>query len=157
MLFARRRLAGLPRRDSGLGATGKRIHQTLADNPRIGLKVVAVLDDNPAHTPVSIPGLFAGPSPAAWKSPGSTKLATGLSVCPGLSRQELLDLVDRYGHCFGHISTIIPDLIGIASLGICVREVGGVIGLEVTRQLLRPSARFANGSWIWFWRLFLSL
>jgi Undecaprenyl-phosphate galactose phosphotransferase WbaP len=62
---------------------------------------------------------------------------------PGLSRKELLELLDSYGHCFGHVM-IIPDLIGMASLGICVREVGGIIGLEVTRQLLRPSARFAK-------------
>src|SRR6185437_10340735 len=63
-------------------------------------------------------------------------------VCmPGLSRKELFRLMDRYGHCFSHIM-VIPDLIGMASLGLSVREVGGVIGLEVTQRLLRPSAQF---------------
>jgi Undecaprenyl-phosphate galactose phosphotransferase WbaP len=36
---------------------------------------------------------------------------------------------------------VIPDLIGMASLGLSVRDVGGVIGLEVTQRLLRPSAQ----------------
>jgi Undecaprenyl-phosphate galactose phosphotransferase WbaP len=59
---------------------------------------------------------------------------------PELSRDELLNLVDRYGKCFGHL-IVIPNLIGMTSLGINAREVGGIIGLEVTQQLLRPSSR----------------
>jgi Undecaprenyl-phosphate galactose phosphotransferase WbaP len=64
---------------------------------------------------------------------------------PGLHRQELLSLIERYGQCFGHL-IVIPNLIGMTSLGICAREVGGIIGLEVSQQLLRPSARFAKRS-----------
>jgi Undecaprenyl-phosphate galactose phosphotransferase WbaP len=48
--------------------------------------------------------------------------------------------VDRYGRCFGHL-IVIPNLIGMTSLGICAREVGGMIGLEVSQKLLRPSSR----------------
>ena len=55
----------------------------------------------------------------------------------------MLRLIDLYGACFSHI-LVIPNLIGMTSLGICAREMGGIIGLEVTRQLLRPSARFAK-------------
>ena len=42
---------------------------------------------------------------------------------PELSRDDLLDLVDRYGKCFGHL-IVIPNLIGMTSLGISAREVG---------------------------------
>jgi Undecaprenyl-phosphate galactose phosphotransferase WbaP len=62
---------------------------------------------------------------------------------PSLSRNELLRLLDRYGQCFGHVM-VIPDLIGMSSIGIRVREMRGIIGLEVTRQLLRPSAKIAK-------------
>jgi Undecaprenyl-phosphate galactose phosphotransferase WbaP len=34
----------------------------------------------------------------------------------------------------------------MTSLGICARELGGIVGLEVTRQLLRPSSRFIKRS-----------
>jgi Undecaprenyl-phosphate galactose phosphotransferase WbaP len=62
---------------------------------------------------------------------------------PELSRHELLNLVDSYGKCFGHL-IVIPNLIGMTSLGICAREVGGIIGLEVSQKLLRPSSRFVK-------------
>lgn len=62
---------------------------------------------------------------------------------PSLSRDELLRIIDLYSACFSHV-LIIPNLIGMTSLGICARELGGIVGLEVTRQLLRPSARFAK-------------
>jgi Undecaprenyl-phosphate galactose phosphotransferase WbaP len=62
---------------------------------------------------------------------------------PGLSRKDLLQLMDKYGHCFGHVM-VVPNLIGMASLGVNVKEIGGVIGLEVTQKLLLPGPRFAK-------------
>jgi Undecaprenyl-phosphate galactose phosphotransferase WbaP len=62
---------------------------------------------------------------------------------PNLSREQLLPLLNRYGQCFSHVM-VIPDLMGMASLDVSVREVGGLIGLEVTQKLLRPSAQCAK-------------
>ncbi len=70
----------------------------------------------------------------------SQRIPYGIVCMPELIAPRLLELVDRYGKCFGHL-IIIPNLIGMTSLGISAREVGGVIGLEVRQQLLRPTAR----------------
>jgi Undecaprenyl-phosphate galactose phosphotransferase WbaP len=127
----------------GYGVTGKFVHETLIKNPRIGLKPVAVLDDNPMQYENAGDDLLRGPLFHSQKITGSRRIPYGIVCMPGLSRHELLNFLDFYGHCFGHL-IVIPNLIGMTSLGISVREVGGVVGLEVRKQLLRPSARFAK-------------
>lgn len=127
----------------GYGVTGKFVHETLTKNPGIGLKPVAVLDDNPSQYEKAGPGLLRGPLFHSLKITGSQRIPYGIVCMPGLSRHNLLNFLDFYGHCFGHL-IVIPNLIGMTSLGISVREVGGVVGLEVRKQLLRPTARFAK-------------
>jgi|GEM_PF-4162225 len=47
---------------------------------------------------------------------------------------------------FGHVM-VIPNLMGIASLGIRAREMGRyIVGLEVRQQLLRPFSRLIKRS-----------
>lgn len=141
--FAKQPWWGCPVAILGMGVTGQRVLNTLLKNPRIGLKPVAVLDDNPAKYLDVHDALTRGPLSRCLEITRDHRISYGIVCMPGLSRKELLMLLDRYGHCFGHVM-VIPDLIGMASLGMCVRDVGGIIGLEVTRQLLRPSAQFAK-------------
>jgi Undecaprenyl-phosphate galactose phosphotransferase WbaP len=142
-LFANRPWWGCPVAILGLGVTGKRVLDTLLKNPRIGLKPVAVLDDNPSRYLDVHEAITRGPLSRCLEITRDNRISYAIVCMPGLSRKELLMLLDRYGHCFGRVM-VIPDLIGMASLGMCVRDVGGIIGLEVTRQLLRPSAQFAK-------------
>ncbi len=138
--FARRPWWGSQVALLGYGITGKYVHETLLKNPGLGLKPVAILDDNPMQFKHPDPAITFGPLNSCIDIAQTQRIPYGIVCMPELSRHELLDLVDRYGKCFGHL-IIIPNLIGMTSLGISAREVGGIIGLEVAQQLLRPSAR----------------
>ena len=142
-MFASRTWWGSPVAILGYGVTGKFVHETLIKNPGIGLKPVAVLDDNASQYEKVGPDVLCGPLFHSLKITGSQRIPYGIVCMPGLSRHDLLNFLDFYGHCFGHL-IVIPNLIGMTSLGISVREVGGVVGLEVRKQLLRPTARFAK-------------
>lgn len=127
----------------GLGNSGHLLLNTLINNPQIGLKPFAVLDDNPSRYAALDSKLIRGPLSRCLEITQRHKISYGIICMPSLERDELLRLIDLYGCCFSHV-LVIPNLIGMTSLGICAREIGGIIGLEVTRQLLRPSARFAK-------------
>ena len=142
-LFAGRSWWGCPVAILGSGNTGKRLLQTLTSNPAIGLRPVAVLDDNPAQYRGVADHLIVGPLSRCLELSRDHRIPYAIVCMPSLSRKQLLGLLDRYGHCFGHVM-VIPDLIGMASLGLSVREVGGIIGLEVTHKLLQPSAQFVK-------------
>ena len=127
----------------GLGSSGRLLLNTLISSPQIGLKPFAILDDNPLRYAALDSKLIRGPLSRCLEITQKHKISYGIICMPSLEREELLRLIDLYGACFSHV-LVIPNLIGMTSLGICAREMGGIVGLEVTRQLLRPSARFAK-------------
>lgn len=141
--FANRSWWGSPVAILGSGKTGKLLLETLTRNPRIGLRPVAILDDNPRQYERLNGGLTTGPLSRCLELARDHRISYAIVCMPSLSRKELFRLLDQYGHCFSHIM-VIPDLIGMASLGLSVREVGGVIGLEVTQKLLQPGAQLAK-------------
>lgn len=124
----------------GFGTTGKRVLETLINNPSIGLKPVAVLDDNPEQYVHADPTLTRGPLSRCREITHQHRIPYGIVCMPALSRDDLLQRLDQYGSCFGHV-LVIPNLIGMTSLGISAKEVGGIVGLEVKHQLLRPSSQ----------------
>jgi Undecaprenyl-phosphate galactose phosphotransferase WbaP len=141
--FAKRSWWGSPVVVIGFGETGRRVLKTLQDHPERGLRPVAVLDDElSAHEDIG-PGLIAGPLSSCFEIAREHRISYGILCMPNLSREEILPLLNRYGQCFSHIM-LIPDLMGMASLDVNVREVGGLVGLEVTQKLLRPSAQYAK-------------
>jgi Undecaprenyl-phosphate galactose phosphotransferase WbaP len=127
----------------GYGVTGKYVHETLLKNPGLGLKPVAILDDDSTKHTHSDRKITFGPLSKCLEIAQSQRIPYGIVCMPELHRHDLLTLVDSYGQCFGHL-IVIPNLIGMTSLGICAREVGGVVGLEVRQQLLRPTARIVK-------------
>jgi Undecaprenyl-phosphate galactose phosphotransferase WbaP len=127
----------------GFGTTGKRLVDTLTKNPRIGLKPVAVLDDNPEQYIGADSGLLRGPLSRCREISRDQRISYGIICMPSLSREELLQRIDMYRPCFGHM-LVIPNLIGMTSLGISAKEVGGIVGLEVKQELLRPSSQLVK-------------
>jgi hypothetical protein len=91
----------------GYGSTGKLVLKKLRENPGIGLRPIAVPDDNPVKLDDVGEGLVRGP----------------LSRC-------------MYGECFRRL-LVIPNVIGMTSLGISARNTGGIVGLAIT-LLLAP-------------------
>jgi Undecaprenyl-phosphate galactose phosphotransferase WbaP len=140
MAFANRPWWGSSVAILGYGVTGKYIYRALLKNPGMGLKPVAILDDDLEGCAQADPRVSFGPLSECLEIAHDQRIPYGIVCMPELSRDELLTLVDRYGQCFGHL-IVIPNLIGMTSLDISAREVGGMIGLEVCQKLLRPSSR----------------
>ncbi|WP_017326171.1 undecaprenyl-phosphate galactose phosphotransferase WbaP [Synechococcus sp. PCC 7336] len=140
---APRRWWGFPVMVLGAGKTGEMVVETLLSRPDIGLKPVVVLDDDPQKQ-----GQLLG-VPVV----GGVKLAPGLVqrlhvtyaivAMPGVDRQQLLPLLEQYGHLFRHV-LLIPDLFGFSSLWVVARDLGGVLGLEVRQQLLLPGPKLVK-------------
>lgn len=124
----------------GFCDSGRLLLKTLLNNPEIGLRPVAVLDDDPRRYLDLEPQIVRGPLSRCLRITRDHQISYGIVCMPSASREELLELIERYGPCFTHL-LVIPNLIGMSSLGICAREVGGIVGLEVRHRLLTPSSR----------------
>ncbi|MEO0541289.1 MAG: undecaprenyl-phosphate galactose phosphotransferase WbaP [Cyanobacteria bacterium P01_A01_bin.105] len=128
----------------GAGRTGRMVIQTLQNRPALGLKPVAVLDDDPhtwgtlSHVPV-VGNLSCAPRLAKDHA-----IPYAIVAMPGVPRLRLMYLLERYGRIFPHL-LIIPDLFGMASLWVDARDVGGILGLEARQQLLLPTPQLVKG------------
>ena len=142
-LCARQKWWGYPVIVMGAGQTGEMVIRTLQRQPSLGLKPVAVLDDDAskhgslAGVPV-IGGVAMAPALAK-----DLKIPYAIVAMPGVARGRLLQLLERYGRTFAHLM-IIPDLFGMASLWVAARDLGGVLGLEARQQLFLPGPRLVK-------------
>lgn len=139
-LCARQPWWGYPVVVMGAGKTGEMVVRTLQRQPSLGLKPIAILDDDPkthgslAGVPV-VGGLSMAPALAK-----DFKIPYAIVAMPGVARSRLMQLLGKYGRTFPHLM-IIPDLFGMASLWVAARDLGGVLGLEARQQLFLPGPR----------------
>ena len=139
-VFARRPWWGAPVVILGAGKTGEAVVRILCKTPGLGLKPVALLDDNPAKWGRRVEGV---------EVIGGLELGRGLGIrraiiaMPGVSREKLLSIVEQHGGVFSHL-ILIPDLFGFSSLWVSAKDLGGVLGLEVRQRLLLPAPRFVK-------------
>jgi len=132
-----RGICGVPLVVLGAGSTGALVIETLQRESDLGFVPVAVLDDNPGKWGTKIHGVpVVGPLSAAAAFTRRAKVA--LIAIPGMGRVQLSGLVQSLS--FANI-IVVPDLFGIQSLWITSRDLGGVLGLEIKKNLLVPSNR----------------
>lgn len=144
-VFASKRWWGYPVIVLGAGKTGDMVIQTLRQRPGIGLKPVLVLDDNPEKHG-SLQGVpVVGGMALAPKLAKRRQISYAIVAMPGVSRDRLLSLIERYGTAFPHL-LIIPDLFEFSSLWVSAKDMGGILGLEVRQTLLLPGPRLAKFS-----------
>lgn len=128
----------------GAGLTGEAVIAQLHRQPWLGLRPVAVLDDDPAKR-----GLLIGGVPIVGSLDEAPDLARDAGInhavvaMPGASPQRLLALDKTAGRAFTHL-IIIPPLVGFASMWVEPRDLGGVLGLEIRHRLLLPGPRLAK-------------
>jgi Undecaprenyl-phosphate galactose phosphotransferase WbaP len=121
----------------GAGSTGEMVVKTLKKESDLGLIPVAVLDDDPAKWGSEIHGVrVVGPLAAAEAFSKRAKVA--LVALPGIGAAHLSEIVQ--GLSFANI-IIVPDLFGIQSLWTTSRDLGGVLGLELKKNLEAPGNR----------------
>jgi Undecaprenyl-phosphate galactose phosphotransferase WbaP len=127
----------------GAGATGAMVVKALGSRPELGLRPAAIFDDDPRKQGeicgVPVVGGLDEVRPYA-KAAG---LRYGILAMPGLPRRDLIAVLRSQAGSF-HRLMIVPDLFGVSSLSVEAIDLGGVLGLEVRDNLLRPAARLSK-------------
>jgi len=130
-------ICGIPVVILGAGRTGTLVAAQLKKRADLGFVPVAILDDDQRKWGHQVSGVpVIGPLSLTRKLEGQAKMV--LVAMPGMHRDQLAELVQTLS--FPSI-IIVPDLFGIQSLWITSRDLGGVLGLEVRKNLLIPSNR----------------
>lgn len=122
----------------GAGKTGNHVIEILQRDQLLGLRPVVILDDDPEKWGTDVGGIpIIGSINKAKSFVGRINCA--LVAIPGAGRERVLELV-RNLPFFSVI--IVPDLIGLQSLWVEARDLGGVIGLEIQKNLLLRRNRY---------------
>ena len=134
-LFASRPWWGVPVVVLGGGKTGQLIMRRLRGNPGLGLKVLGCFDDDEekqlACRRTGISGCLADAAPAAREY----GVRHALVAMPGLRPSDLSRLTRQYANVFPHL-IVVPDMFGMASLGVDTMDFAGVVGLHARQNLL---------------------
>ena len=184
--LAKRNWWGQPVVVFGAGKVGRAVVSTLLRRPQLGLKPVAILDDDPAkhgtvratwgEEDLMVQSVRQGPDSVSFakedfESPSARSaleqfaevdgvpIVGGLELAPILAQRlgirsvviampkldsaTLLGVIERYAEGYSSV-LVIPDLFNVAHFGTPTHSLGGVLGIEVRRQLLLAGPRLAK-------------
>ncbi len=128
---------GLPAAIYGGGPAGQRIIEALDEEQGIGYVPVAVFDEDPARW-----GDFVAGVPVVGSTHQCTDEAPmAIIALPDIEHAHLPALLEGPLAHYKQV-VIIPDLFEIPTLWVRSQDIGGVLGLEITSNLLDPLARF---------------
>ncbi len=130
---------GVPAVIYGGAETGRKVIQALREEPSIGYVPTGVFDDDPEMW-----GDYLEDVPVLGSTEQSTSGAPiAILAMPGISRIRMLELLEGPLMHYKQV-VIIPDLFEIPSLWVKSRNIAGILGLEITRQLLDPFAQYVK-------------
>lgn len=122
---------GVPVVILGAAKTGEMVTRVLLREPELGFVPIAVYDDDPDKWAKDVAGVpVLGPLSRAKKLSKICK--TALIAMPGMPAKKTAHLCHRLP--FPRVISI-PDLVGLSSLWVSSRDLGGVVGLEVKKNL----------------------
>jgi lipopolysaccharide/colanic/teichoic acid biosynthesis glycosyltransferase len=167
----------------GAGKVGRAVVGTLKLRPELGLRPVAILDDNPSRhgtlraqwgeDDVEVEGVDNGPPSSSTEVMTSSRRTTwekfseiegvpilgGMELAPILGQRlgieiavladpelhstRVLQIIEAYADGYTNV-LVIPDLFDLAQFGAPTKNLGGMMGIEVRRQLLLAGPRFAK-------------
>lgn len=137
-VLTRAGVCGVPVIILGGGDTGASVVRRLKKEPGLGLVPIAVLDDNPRMWGTRIDQVpVSGPLSSAAMFQDHAKVA--VVVMPEVGRDRLVELIEDLS--FPNV-IVIPDLPGLQTLWTVSRDLGGMLGLELRKNLLIASNRF---------------
>lgn len=132
MFLVRMNVWGMPIVLIGAGKTGEHIVSSLQREPLLGLRPVVILDDDQTKWGTNIAGVpVIGGVDRAGEF--ADTISCALLAMPGAGRDRLVDLARKLPF---YTLLIVPDLIGMQSLWVEARDLGGIIGLEIQKNLL---------------------
>ncbi len=115
----------------GAAKTGDLVTRVLKREPELGFVPIAVFDDDPDTWTRDVAGVpVLGPLSRAKTL--SKVCRTALIAMPGMPAKKSAHLCHRLP--YPRVISI-PDLVGLSSLWVSTRDLGGVIGLEVKKNL----------------------
>jgi len=126
----------------GARKTGREVVANLQAQPGLGLRPIAVLAEDPGADD-EIDGVPVLPIAAAQELSEKHRIPFAILAMPGAERARYLELIEREKELFPHL-LVIPDLYGFSSLWVEAKDIGGMLGLEVVRRLLKPWPRFVK-------------
>jgi Undecaprenyl-phosphate galactose phosphotransferase WbaP len=111
---------------------GPVLARTLRQQPELGFVPVGLFKVTPELWGTTVDGVpVLGPPSSASDLAGSVNIA--VVAMPGLSRRALVGVVEQLP--FQRV-IVVPELAGLQSLWVQARDMGGNLGLELTRSLL---------------------
>jgi Undecaprenyl-phosphate galactose phosphotransferase WbaP len=134
--LGRKKWWGIPVVVFGAGRAGRRVVDLLGAQPSLGLKVVVVLDDDPEKDALGSLSL----APLVADQYG---LSYAIVAMPNVATARLHEILRRYAHRFRHF-LVIPNIADLGMLWVSTRDLGGVLGLEMSQNLLHAAPRFAK-------------
>ena len=132
---------GVPVLILGAGKTARALITDFRARPAIGMKPVACLDDDPGKMGECAGVPVAGPLSLAPEVARSLGIRHAIVAMPGVEAHRLVSILERWGCSFSNV-IVVPNLFGMATLWVSIREMGGVLGLEVRQNLLIPFNRW---------------
>jgi Undecaprenyl-phosphate galactose phosphotransferase WbaP len=124
----------------GGGKTARRVIRNFAANRVLGYRPVACFDDDP-NSWREFDGIpLAGSLGDVESFARYYRVNHAIVAMPGLPREQLLEHLRRWSTIFRHI-LIVPDLLGVASLWVQPRDLGGVLSIEIGQEFLSPFNR----------------
>jgi Undecaprenyl-phosphate galactose phosphotransferase WbaP len=130
---------GVPAVILGAGETAQLVLKTLQKRPSSGLKAAAILDESFEYYPPEgqcLDTCFSGGLDWAPILAKNYRLSYAIVAMPEVPFRQLSCTLSRYARDFRHL-LIIPDLVGMTTLGVCTRDLGGLVGLEISHKLVR--------------------
>jgi Undecaprenyl-phosphate galactose phosphotransferase WbaP len=122
----------------GAGETGAQVGRRLSTNPDLGYEAVAFVDDDPQRIGTRQDGvLVRGPLETIPELVRELQAKDVVLAVPGMSREKLLHLISVSE---GHVESIrvVPDLFGLASVGVEAEDLDGVLLLHMRWNLAKP-------------------
>lgn len=129
---------GVPVTILGAGKTAAMVIERLRRYPNLNLKVVACLDDDPMKWESKLEGVpVSGPIAAAAEL-RDRRVNYAIVAMPGLEPHRLASLVHELGRHYAKV-VIIPNAMGMTSVGVGTRDSGGLVGFYVRGHLSHRS------------------
>jgi Undecaprenyl-phosphate galactose phosphotransferase WbaP len=134
---------GIPTVIIGSGSVAQSILAKLNQQPSIGLRPVAVLGHGVIPQVIGQPGIAVGTLSQAPLFARRYSSAYAIVALPELSSGELSTIVHEYATGFPRI-IVVPNLMGMASLWVTVKDLCGFLCLEVQQTLEDPLPQFTK-------------
>ena len=133
-LLIRYELWGMPALVYGDEASARVVITSLREEKGLGYIPVAVCDDSGGKTEGSLLGI------PYVKSPRDAIADVAIVASQATSRHRMVETIEGTLSSFRHV-VVIPDLVEAPSLWVKPRDLGGVLGLEISSNLLDAWAR----------------